>query len=205
MTEYSFSFTAAAMKYHDFRRLMDYLERTGIDPETESLDANEIMGRENSRTNKREFQELLKRYQALTPQERDLFPELDASGQKQLLLVAITRVYPYIHDFILDIIRDKFLTLDRQLTEADHRHFINRKRDLHPELDDFAISTARKARQILWKILEEGGLIDNIRSGHILPQAVHPALLRTILKQNAAELRIFLYSEYEISQMTATL
>ncbi|MBK7637438.1 MAG: DUF1819 family protein [Saprospiraceae bacterium] len=70
---YSYSFTAASMKFLDFMRLVRYMEDQDNQLDTEDIDPNIIMLRTNSRTNKREFQELIKRYKLLTENQKALF------------------------------------------------------------------------------------------------------------------------------------
>lgn len=53
--KYSFAFTGASMKFHDFIRLASFVKENKIDVNKEIPDANIIMGRSNSRTNIREF------------------------------------------------------------------------------------------------------------------------------------------------------
>ncbi|MBK8706784.1 MAG: DUF1819 family protein [Saprospiraceae bacterium] len=97
-----------------------------------------------TRTNKREFQELIKRYLHLTPVQRALIIEMDTNSQKHLALLAICKVYSFLRDFIVEVVREKFLSLDFQLTDGDYLSFYNRKLEQHPELEEFAESTTKK-------------------------------------------------------------
>jgi hypothetical protein len=174
-----------------------------LDIVKEAPDPNQIMRRENTRTNKREFQELIKRYLTLTPAQRNLIAELDANSQKHLALLAICKAYPFIRDFIVEVVREKFLTLDFQLTDGDYQSFYNRKLELHPELETFAESTTKKARQVTWRILEEAGLIDNTKDRIILPQFVNQRVINAVVADNPALLKIFLLTDQEIKAQTA--
>ncbi|MBK7637437.1 MAG: DUF1819 family protein [Saprospiraceae bacterium] len=42
------------------------------------------------------------------------------------------------------MVREKYLSLDFQLTDGDYQTFINRKAQLHPELEGFSDSTEKK-------------------------------------------------------------
>ena len=195
---YSFSFTGAAMQFHDFVRLAQQVGEHQLDLEREAPDPNQIMRRPNARTNRREFQELIKRYLQLTPEQRALIVELDANGQKHLALLGICKAYPFIRDFVVEVVREKFLSLDYQLTEGDYRSFFNRKQELHPELERFAESTAKKARQVVWRILEEAGMIDNTKDRVILPQFVNPRVIQAVVADHPALLKIFLLTDRDI-------
>ncbi len=196
--KYSFAFTAASMKFHDFMRLAHYVEENQIDVKEEMPDPNAIMRRSNSRTNKREFRELIKRYRLLTEEQRKLMLEADVNAQKQLAMLGICKAYSFIRDFIIEIVREKFLALDFQLTNGDFQSFYNAKTELHPELEDFSESTIKKARQVIWRILEQAAIINNTKDRTILPQFVSQRVTQEISKENPTLLKIFLMSDLEI-------
>jgi hypothetical protein len=200
---YNFAFTGASMKFHDFMRLANYVEENQIDVEEEALDPNVIMRRSNTRTNKREFQELIKRYKLLTPTQRIALLDMDVDGQKQIAMVAICKLYTFIRDFIVEVVREKFLALDFKLTDGDYQSFFNRKIELHPELEQFSESTVKKARQVTWRILEQAGLINNTKDRIILPQFVNQRVIEVIVQDNPALLKIFLTTDRDIKEMAS--
>lgn len=198
---YSFAFTAASMKFHDFMRLANVVAEEGMDIETEQPDPHLIMRRDNRRTNIREFRELLKRYRQMTPAQRRLLTEVDLPSQRQLAMVGICKLYAFVRDFVIEVVREKFLGLDYQLTEGDFRSFFNRKRDLHPELEEFSDSTTRKARQVTWRMLEQAGLIDNTKHRRILPQYVQPRVAEAIGADDPNLLKLFLFADHDIQAL----
>ncbi len=200
---YSYSFTAASMKFLDFMRLVHYMEENNINIETDELDPNVIMLRTNSRTNKREFQELIKRYKVLTEGQKKLITQVDVIGQRQIAMIGICKAYPFIQDFIIEMVREKFLSLDFKLIDGDYQTFINRKMQLHPELEGFSDTTEKKARQVVWRILEQGGLIDDTKHRNILPQFVERRIIHAIVQDNINLMKIFLMSDSDIKQLSA--
>ena len=195
---YDYAFTGASMKFHDFMRLAYELEEHQFDPNEADLDPRDIMRRGNERTNKREFQEMIKRYRLLTPLQRRLIVDLDPNSQRQLALVALCKAHPFIKDFIIEVVREKFLSLHFTITEGDYQSFLNRKLDLHPELEEFSESTSRKARQVTWRILEQAGLIDNTKDKRIMPQFVNQRVLNALTEDDATLLKIFLMTDHDI-------
>lgn len=198
---YNFAFTGASMKFHDFMRLAYYVEENQIDIMNDMPDPNLIMGRSNTRTNKREFRELIKRYKLLTPTQRSLLLDLDVIAQKQLAMIGICKLYAFVRDFIIEVVREKFLVLDFKLTDGDYQSFFNRKIELHPELEQFSDSTVKKARQVTWRMLEQGGLIDNTKSRNILPQFVNQQLVNVVRSDSSEFLKIFLMTDREINEL----
>jgi hypothetical protein len=94
---YNFAFTGAALKFHDFMRLVNFAADHQLDMERQTPDPGLIMRRSNARTNQREFQELIKRYLQLTLEQRALIVEPDANSQKHLAFLRICQAYLYSH------------------------------------------------------------------------------------------------------------
>ncbi|MFZ1703562.1 MAG: DUF1819 family protein [Saprospiraceae bacterium] len=197
---YSYSFTAASMKFLDFMRLVRFIEDYGN--HLEDIDPNVIMLRSNNRTNQREFHELMKRYKLLTENQKELLSQIDVTGQRQIAMIGICKAYPFIQDFIIEVVREKYLSLDFQLTDGDYQTFINRKLHLHTELEGFSDSTEKKARQVVWKMLEESGIINNTKERHILPQFVDRKVINAILSDDVNLLKIFLMTDRDIKQLS---
>lgn len=200
--KYIFSFTGASMNIHDFTRLAKYVEENEMDTNKQIPDPDIIMRRPNSRTNKREFSELIKRYKQLTDKQRSLLTQVDITGQKQLALLGVVKAYSFIKDFIIEVVREKFFMLDFKLSNGDYQSFFNRKIIAHPELEAFSDSTAKKARQVVFKILEQGGLIDSTKNRNILPQIVGQDVINVIMKDNPELLKVFLMTDAEIKEFS---
>jgi hypothetical protein len=107
LQEYSFSFTATTLRLDDFRQAVELFRQSppsiGIDSLIEDFSSRK------SRTNKRILQEYLKRYEALTPAQIDLFTRTGYHQQAQIALLSCCKVYPYIADFVIEVIREKYL------------------------------------------------------------------------------------------------
>lgn len=195
---YSFSFTGAAFMFQDFMRMVRYIDDNRIDVVNEMPDPDFILSRSKKSTTKREFNELFKRYLCLTANQRALLAELDVDGQRQIALLGICKAYPFIRDFIVEVVREKFLSLDYHLNDGDFRSFFNRKIELHPELEEFSESTTKKAKQVTWLILEGAGMINNTKERIILPQFVNNRIVKGVAAENPALLKIFLMADTEI-------
>ena len=195
---YSFSFTGAAFMFQDFMRLANYIHDHQIDVRHQIPNPGLIVSRSKKSTTKREFQELIKRYLSLTPTQRALLVELDVDAQRHLILLGICKTYPFIRDFIVEVVREKYLSLDYQLNDSDFLSFFNRKTDLHPELEGFAESTTKKGKQVTWHILAGAGLVNNTKDRIILPQFVNARIIDGVAAENPELLKIFLITDLEI-------
>ena len=196
--KYDYAFTGAALKFHDFMRLAHHVKNTDSFDSLNGLDPNEIMRRENKRTNKREFQELVKRYSNLTMEQKYLITEVDIESQKHLSLLAICKTYRIIRDFLSEVVREKLLLMENRLEEGHYNSFLNRKKDMHPELDKFSDSTEKKARQVTWRILEEAGIINNTKEKIIIPQFLSSDVISKIKRDDPNLLKVFLMNDQEL-------
>lgn len=198
MGKYNLSFTAATLRLYNFMRLAKAVEGISGEIKSDSLDPNEILGKGNARSNKRELNEHLKRYNALTAPQRRLLADSDADGAKQIAFLGLCKANRFMRDFVVEVVREKTLVFDYSLEDVDLTSFINRKSELHPEINSFATSTMKKAKQHVFKILEEAGIIDNVKNRAILPQWVSPKLAKAIVEDNPEYLKVFLVSEKDI-------
>ncbi len=194
--KYSFAFTATTLRLHDFRHVVELYQQ-----HTESIGIDELIedfSSRKTRTNRRILQEYVKRYENLTPAQIDLFIKAGAYEQAQIAFLACCKTYSYIADFVFDIVREKYLVFDLELSDADYRSFYNRKSDFHSEMNEFAETTLKKAKQHVFKIIEEGGLIDSIKTRVIQSQFPSDDLKKVIANDNPNWLKLFLLSDHDI-------
>ena len=57
--------------------------------------------------------------------------------------------------------------MDYNLTETDYISFIRRKEINHDELANLTDQTQAKVKQVIFKILEQAGIIDNVEDKEI--------------------------------------
>lgn len=167
----------------------------------DDIDQESILQKGKLSTSRREMQELLKRYNALTSVQIELLQVDRPELQKQLAYVAMCKTYKFLFDFVMEVVREKYLVFDFELSDADFRSFINRKKELHPELEDFAESTLKKAKQHTFKILEEAGIINSIKARMIQPQWIDGQLKSAVINDNPEYLKLFLVSDKDIQSM----
>ena len=91
--------------------------------------------------------------------------------------------------FFLEI---KFLIMDFNLTDTDYLSFIRRKEVEHDELTELTDLTQGKIKQVIFKILEQGGIIESIKSKEIQLQILEGKTKRVIVDDNPEWLKIFL-------------
>jgi hypothetical protein len=145
---------------------------------------------------KRIYQEASGRLIELTPEEMELLLEGSPQEQRYLLWLAVCRRSHFIHDFAVELLREKYLRFDFELDYDEYDAYVSRKAEWHEELDDVAESTHKKQRQYLFKMMRQADLLT--ADNHILPALLTPRLARTIAAKDPADLTIYPASELDI-------
>lgn len=160
-----------------------------------------ILGNGKTATGKKYFAEINKRLKNLTSDERLLLVEGDLTTQKHLCFLAVCKSYRFIKDFTIDVLRNKMLVFDYQITDADYISFVRGKMSEHEELEELTELTQKKIKQVIFKILEQAGIIDNIRSKIIQPQFVEHKVLEVVSRDNPNWLKILFMSDLDIDRL----
>lgn len=160
-----------------------------------------VFGSVKNRTTEREFREIRKRLEKLTNEQRNILIHGDLNTQKQIAFLAVCKHYAFIRDFAIEVIRDKVLVFDYQLHESDYNSFINSKISLHPELEKFSVSTLKKSKQVMYRILEQAGIINNAVDKTIQPQIIQQDVIYAIVKEDPLWLKIFMMPDRDIKQL----
>lgn len=167
--KYGFSFTAGSLMWQELVVYATCLVENGF--KIELLDAAEL-NKEKAKTNKREFAEVKLRLTKLHQEEIEMLHSSDVGTQKLLAYVAFCRSYDFFKDFVLETLLHKVQVFDYQLTDRDYNAFINRKEVDHDELFQLSDLTKSKIKQVTFKVLEQAGIIDNIKTKLIQPPSV---------------------------------
>lgn len=145
--------------------------------------------------------ELIARLDLLEPDELEELAIGSTRDRGYLLWVAACRRYAIIHDFAIEVLREHYLLLRRQLSYGDYDAFYNAKALWHTELDEIAQSTAHKLRQNLFRMLREADLIS--AQQHIQPAMLNPRLAQLLARRGRDELLVFPASDNEIQRWLA--
>ncbi|MBP6870973.1 MAG: DUF1819 family protein [Bacteroidales bacterium] len=197
--KYLFSFTAASMRLSDSLKIAQ-----NILDNPEMLnhpDRDKILGYGKSRTNEREYRELMKRIDKFTPSQLRLYVSSDIITQRHLLYLSICKTYGFIRDFVIEVLREKALVFDYNIHDGDYQSFVNRKRAIHLELENLADSTLKKIRQVTFLILEEAGLINNSQDRVLQLPLLSDQLISEIKKDDTIWLKVFLWADKDIERI----
>lgn len=191
--KYRFSFTAGSLMVVELVDYAKILIDNGY--KLDNLH-HQTLNKDKSKTSKREFAEIKIRLSTLSKGELDLIADSEISTQKLLSYIACCRAYGYLRDFVIEVMLEKVSLYDHQITDLDYNAFFNKKCIDHDELEDLADTTKAKIKQVVFKILQQAGLIDGIKSKKIIIPIVDTRLENIIKETNPIDLALLLMRQY---------
>lgn len=194
INKYNFSFTALSLRVNDMSSFAKDID------EGNTIEFSKI-GNGNSHTGQKRSIEIKKRLAKLSDKELELFNSGDYTTQKQLAFLSVCKAHKFIRDFMVEVLREKLLVFDFQITEGDYISFYRRKSELHPEMENFTDKTKSAIRQVTFKILEEAGIIDDVKSKMIQPQLLDANIINAIASDNKEWLKVFFMSDMDIENI----
>lgn len=193
--KYKFSFTASSLRTKDLVTIA--LRETAQKAEDIEL----VLGRGKSATGKRLLIELNNWLSTLTKQQIQILQNGSFKSQNEIAFLAVCKYFDFIREFVVEVIREKYLVYDYEITEGDYISFFRRKAEYHPEMNALTEITQKKVKQVTFKILEQAGLINNIKAKMINAQILEPETRKAILKDNTELFKIFLLSDFDIENL----
>ena len=113
-------------------------------------------------SNRRTLREIVNRVSCLTDDERQfLVEDADRSEQVALLWLAACRAYRFVREFAVEILRERFLSYRLDLPLAAFDQFFDSKAEWNDGLASISLSTRKKLRQVLFRMLREAGIVDD--------------------------------------------
>ena len=167
----------------------------------ESLISNNLLNKIKHSTFNREFAEIKKRISNLSQQQLELMVSGDMDEAKSMIFLSIIKSYDFFKDFMIEVLSHKFQLFDRFIEDSDYYRFINYKYINHTELLTISPETASKVKQVIFKILEQLGIITSAKNGTIIKPMLSLKSLEVIVNDDANLLAGFLYSNEEIKNL----
>lgn len=199
--KYNLAFTAASLRLNEMVLAAKAIFAHGILDYKLLTEEHVDMNTAKAETSKRTFREIRNRLIQLTHNQMEILANGSLIQQKQVAFLAVCKHYDFIKDFVIEVLWDKTMVFSYQINESDFNSFINSKINLQPELEKFSESTLKKAKQVLFHILEQAGIINNIKDKIIQPQLLQPSVFKAIAEDDPQWLRIFMIPDQDINQI----
>lgn len=199
-SQYVLSYTAVSLSFYESEIIANlFLETLDWQSVEQKVIEDNILQKGSIATRKREFIELKRRLETLTPEQIAFYPHASSSDVKNLTMLACFKLYQFIFDFASTTIRNKLLLFDFQILNSDYESFYEAKALSYENLNTISEGTQYKLKQVLFKMFEQAGLIDSVKTKNIQKPYLSEELIKLILQDDPKYLRGFLYSDGEIN------
>ena len=164
------------------------------------VDADNLLLKVKSASARRQLNLVVSRLKLLTKEQLNLLTTLPNTEKRLIVLLAVVKKHDIVADFITHTVRDKFYHFDLTLSYSDFNSFIRNIETEHPEVNEVSETTLKKIRQVIFKILEETGLITRTNDGDIDKPYISTELEHAIVSDNPRWLVCLLYSDDEMRE-----
>ncbi len=200
VSNYILSYTAVSLSSYEAEIIANlFFEIGDWQKVEESVIEENILQKGSISTRKREFIELKRRLEILTSDQLAFYPHATSSDVKNLTILSCFKLYQFIFDFASTVIRNKLLLFDFQILNSDYESFYESKAISYENLNTVSEGTQYKLKQVMFKMLEQAGLIDSVKTKMIQKPYLSEELIKLIINDDAKYLRAFLYSDGEIN------
>ncbi len=201
MKKYLLSFTTGSFMLNETQKIASlYLEHKDWKIVDQQIFDKNILQKNKLATKKRQLQEIKKRLLNLSDNAIKELVESDLSNKKMIMLLATIKTYQFILEFIVEVIRPKWIQFDDEILDSDYDRFVNEKEELHDELAKLSDKTKAKIKQVLFRIIAEAGLIDSAKTRRIVQPYVAENIVELIVKENPDYLKAFLFSDVDVEE-----
>jgi hypothetical protein len=198
--KYNMSFTTGGLFFKEAQEIAEiYFDYRRWSEVKEQVLSENVLQSKTKATLKRSIQEIVFRLEQLNEDQLALLISGSIHEKKYLLWYAACKRHKFISDFAVEVIREKFLHLNYKVEHRDFDIFFNRKAEWHDELDNLTVSTVKKIKQVLFRIMREADILlpdDSINNIHISPK-----LKETFSKASASDFSIFPISDTDIQRL----
>ena len=157
---YKLSFTGAGLAVSESLKIAEaYIQLKDWEAVRRKAREENILQARTGASLRRTYREIAPRLVQLNEEQIKLLVEGSYQEQRQLLWYAVCKRYAYIREFAVEVLHEKFMRLDYELTDFDYQAFFSRKADWHEELDRLTKTTRVKIKTVLFRMLREAGLI----------------------------------------------
>ena len=201
MAKYILSYTSASLSAYESEVMAGlYLESNDWSLVRKSVIDENVLQKGSLTGRKRLFIELQKRLETLTPEQLAFYQDASSSDVKNLTMLSCFKLYGFIYGFSAEVLRKKLLLFDFQVLNSDYESFYDSKAVSFENLNTISEATQKKLKQVMFKMFEQAGFIDSVKTKNIQKPYLSEELTRLIVQDDPKYLSAFLYSDNEINE-----
>jgi len=162
---------------------------------------DDVMTQKTLAGRKRVFSEIKYRLQQFSEDELLAFKSADLNDQKLLIYLAACRGYPFLKDWVLEVLREKFISGDHLLRDYEFEQFWDQKSSIYPQVQNLGESSKSGIRKAVFRFLAEVEIFRSSKDLVIQAPRISHLLVRLLKVNSIAWLKIFLLSDKEIQSI----
>jgi hypothetical protein len=147
---------------------------------------------------KRIFSEIKKRVMNLTTLEMNYLCNASMEDIKILTFISCLKTYRLIYEFVLEVLREKYLMFDYSIEPSDYISFIESKEVSSIKLSNISEATSYKLQQVMFLILSDVGLIESTKNHYITKPIVSDSVIKIVLLDDPILLSALLMNNDDI-------
>ena len=172
--KYKIGFTRPALLSESVLVAREYTERKSWAATKRTVDQDNLLQTRTKRSSAIAFGEIQQRLSLLNSEQIEVIADDHPQDVRQLVWIAICKQYPFIGDFTIEVLIPAHQSGRHQVDHDDYGYFFNAKADWHPELESVSDKTRSNARQALFQMMRQCGLLSD--ANQLIPQMISSAV-----------------------------
>ena len=172
--KYKIGFTRPALLSESVLVAREYTERKSWTATKRTVDQDNLLQTRTKRSSAIAFGEIQQRLSLLNSEQIEVIADDHPQDVRQLVWIAICKQYPFIGDFTIEVLIPAHQSGRHQVDHDDYGYFFNAKADWHPELESVSDKTRSNARQALFQMMRQCGLLSD--ANQLIPQMISSAV-----------------------------
>lgn len=177
--QYDLSYTSGALISDYFDAVMNEIKNFDQFISGEEIIHHSVVAANAESSQKRYIQELNKRIKQLNKPTFDYYLVADNKDKKIIQFYTICKSYSIIAEFMIEVLRDKWLNLNFNLDPYDFKSYLTERLEETNSLDRITDMTLNKLVQVFLKMLRELGMHSK---GKYNPININPKLMQLFYK-----------------------
>jgi len=179
-----------------------YLETSNWDDVKLKVIEDDVLQKPTLKTRKTVLGEIKKRVLHLTPLEMQHFHDASMDDIRVLSFVSCLKTYRLIYEFVIEVMREKYLLFDYEIQNSDYSSFYESKSIASEKLATVSESTQKKLKQVMISMLVDVGLIESKKNLYITKPLLSDAVIHILLADSPKLLSALLVSHDDIAYYT---
>lgn len=174
-TKYSGDIVAGSLLIPESRKVATLLLHEVSDKDWhQAIDTENILQKRSPEAARRLARLIKKRLTTMSPELWKMVAEGTSEVATQAVLAATVKDSKLLGDFMQKVLHEKWRMFQKKLSLIDLNNHFDTCAQLDPGILEWSEITRKKIRQIMIRILSEGGYLSSTRSLNLLPVNIHP-------------------------------